>query len=196
MRALKHGRQVSVKFWLNAALAGLCLYSAWSASWIHAKALLAQWLIERAWEQRLSAPTVPAQPWFWADTQPIAQLTLPNGETLIVLQGAQGNSLAFGPGLVEGSAPPGSGYAVIGGHRDTHFSTLAQARTGQTLAIQTLAGETIGFRIATAEVVNIQDSPLVPTQENVLTLVTCYPFDTAHSDPNKRWVVTAKPLKL
>lgn len=196
MRAISGKPRAGLVFCVNAALVALCLYSAWAASWIHAKAELAQWLVERAWERRLSDPDATVKPWSWADTQPVARLTLPNGERLIVLQGAQGNSLAFGPGLVEGSAPPGAGYAVIGGHRDTHFAALANARAGQILAVQTLAGDNIAFRISAVEVVDIQAQALAPTQENILTLVTCYPFDTVRSDPDKRWVVTAKPLQL
>ncbi|UTA49086.1 class GN sortase [Simiduia sp. 21SJ11W-1] len=169
----------------------LGLYCLWAASWIHLKAWLAQQLIDRAWAQTLHQPSSGAlTPWPWADTQPVAKLRLPSGEELIVLAGAQGNSLAFGPGLVEGSDLPGAGFAVIGGHRDTHFAPLAHALPGQTLAVSTRTATTL-FTVRFAGVVDIHETPLVKENSNALVLVTCYPFTGLQSDPTKRWVVHA-----
>ena len=91
--------------------------------WIHAKARLAQVLIESAWQASIMDKQ-PHKPWPWADTWPVARLTM-NKEERFILEGAQGNSLAFAPGHLQGSVLPGqTGISIIGGHRDTHFEFL------------------------------------------------------------------------
>ncbi|HWN39143.1 MAG TPA: hypothetical protein VNP02_11640, partial [Gammaproteobacteria bacterium] len=56
--------------------------------WLPAKAELAQHLLNRAW-QRTADGDAMARPWPWADTHPVARLTLPdNDEPLTVLAGA------------------------------------------------------------------------------------------------------------
>src|SRR6185295_2381085 len=100
-------------------------------SWIFCKAAFAQVLLRRAWaEARAGAPQ--ARPWPWADTWPVARLMSPvRGVDLIVLEGATGSSMAFGPGHVQGSAAPGSlGNVALAGHRDTHFRFLQQLAPG------------------------------------------------------------------
>ena len=61
-----------------------------------------------------------------ADMRPLARLRQPRLDvTQVVLDGASGRVLAFGPGHVTGSALPGvNGNIVISGHRDTHFRWL------------------------------------------------------------------------
>ena len=101
-------------------LLGICgLLLLADAAWIEAKAFLAQELIAAAWKH----PRISVLPWPWADHQPVARLWLGEGERpLYVLLGAQGNSLAFGPGRLHGSASPGyGGVSIVGGHRDTQI---------------------------------------------------------------------------
>jgi sortase A len=72
------------------------------STWIRGKAVLAQLLIARAWGQAQAGVRAP-KPWPWADTTPIAKLELPvhanhvEVEELMVLDGASGRNLAFGP---------------------------------------------------------------------------------------------------
>ena len=78
--------------------------------WIPFKALVAQELLELAWAES-QARQQETRPWPWADTWPVARLMVPEtGQSLIVLDGAHGESLAFGPGQVvgnDGRAGPG-----------------------------------------------------------------------------------------
>jgi len=54
---------------------------------------------------------------------------------LIVLNGAYGRTLAFGPGFVGSSAAPGShGTTILTGHRDTHFAFLEHIQPGKHLS--------------------------------------------------------------
>ena len=165
-----------------------------NAGWIHIKAELAQLLINNAWQKTLDTPQQSFKPWAWADTDPVARLKLPNDKILVVLNGSQGNSLAFGPGLVEGSDKPGDGFSVIGGHRDTHFAALENIATGEKLAVQTPQGEWIEYRITDARVIDITEVALAKEATDKVLLVTCYPFNSIESDPKKRWVVTSERL--
>src|SRR5690606_10343236 len=117
-----------------------------------------------------------------------------DGQALYVLAGAQGNSLAFGPGHLMGSALPGEGLTVIGGHRDTHFRFLRDLAPGQYLRLQTAAGELLSYRITHLEVVDVRSQPLlVDTQAQGLLLVTCYPFDSLDANGPLRLLVWAQP---
>ena len=46
------------------------------SAWIPVKAELAQWLIEESWQSSLDGDE-PYPPWPWADTRPVAVLTVP-----------------------------------------------------------------------------------------------------------------------
>lgn len=164
------------------------------AGYIHAKARLAQLLIARAWAQT-QAGEVNVKPWPWADTWPVAHLTAPaQGVDLYVLAGAEGRSLAFGPGHVYGTPLPGeAGNSVIGGHRDTHFAFLEQLERGDELDVDTPHGEHARYRVTGGEVVHKDDLDVLaqPAEGAYLTLVTCYPFDAVRPGGPLRYAVTA-----
>ena len=87
------------------ALAGVVLCG--QGLWIHAKAIVAQVLLERAFAQTL-ATGQDAKPWPWADTWPVARIEVPRlGKSAIVLHGSSGQALAFGPGQLERTPPAG-----------------------------------------------------------------------------------------
>ncbi len=162
--------------------------------YIPAKAWLAQQLIHRAWVSS-QADGSANRPWAWADTVPVARLVAPeHDKDFIVLSGASGEALAFGPGHVTASDTPGSdGHIVIGGHRDTHFSFMEQLTTGQLLQLQSRDGLIHNYIIESISIADITTQPLLLIeQEPLLTLVTCYPFDGLAPSKNLRYVVTAR----
>lgn len=163
-----------------------------AAGWIHAKAWLAQALLETAW-QRTLATGAPAKPWPWADTWPVARLAAPaHGAEMIVLAGGSGRTLAFAPGHVDGSPLPGRpGTSVIGGHRDTHFAFLERLRPGDALVVEDAAGSH-RFRVAETRVVDSRTTRIEPAGTlPALALVTCYPFDAIIPGGPLRYVVLA-----
>ncbi|MFK8018543.1 MAG: hypothetical protein AB8B86_02135, partial [Pseudomonadales bacterium] len=96
---------------LSVLILSLALSSLADGAYIHAKANLAQWLIGNAWQKSHSengqvsvaknygVTQQAVKPWPWADTWPVARLQYNKGQQdLYILAGAQGNSLAFGPG--------------------------------------------------------------------------------------------------
>ena len=172
--------------------AGLCFLA--SGSWIQIKAVVAQALLERSWQQTLENKK-PIQPWPWADHWPVAQLKLPKAKSkLIVLSGDSGSSLAFAPGWNTKSAKPGEqGVTVISGHRDTHFKLLKDTEIGDLIEVVTPQGETVNYQVKTIEVVDSRVANIKTEQSGqTLVLVTCYPFDAMVAGGPLRYVVTAE----
>lgn len=159
------------------------------AGWIHAKAALAQVLLERSWQARLAGTGEDAaKPWPWADTAPVARLKVPRLDVdQIVLAGASGRSLAFGPGHLTGTALPGErGNSVITGHRDTHFDFIGELKTGDIFRLQRPDGIWAHYRVTGGEVVDARSAQLVDTPDrSAVTLVTCWPFNSR--DYNQPW---------
>ena len=150
-----------------------------AAGAIHAKAWLAQVLLARAWADTLDSAG-PQRPWPWADMVPVARLRVPGLKVdQIVLSGASGRTLAFGPGHLDGTAAPGTpGHSVVSGHRDTQFGFLRDLRPGMVLRIQRRDGQWQAYRVRGSEVIDARHARLSPaTDRPALTLVTCYPFD-------------------
>lgn len=159
------------------------------AGWIHAKAIFAQVLLERSWQARLVGKGEgEVKPWPWADTVPVARLQVPRLEVdQIVLAGASGRSLAFGPGHLTGTALPGErGNSVITGHRDTHFDFIGELKSGDTFRLQRPDGTWARYRVAGGEVVDARTAQLDATPDrSAVTLVTCWPFNSR--DYNQPW---------
>ena len=168
-----------------------------SASYIHAKAILAQVLLEAAWDRTVHGQQE-VKPWPWADTWPISRLDVPGlGIDRIVLAGASGSSLAFGPGHLFGSSLPGQqGNTVIAGHRDTHFRFLKDIQRGELIQLQSLTGKMIQYEVSETIIVDEKQAEyLANTSENTLTLITCYPFDAIRPGGPLRYLVIAKQHK-
>ena len=162
-----------------------------NALWIPAKAELAQWLIERSWQQ-LQQGNENAPPWPWADTRAVGVLSVPGlGIRQIILEGNSGRNLAFGPVLLAGEV----GHdLVISGHRDTHFHFLKDLEAGDRLIVQTL-DRTQQYRVIASEIVDSRTAELViEPGTSRISLVTCYPFDALLGGGPLRYVVTALPV--
>jgi len=181
---------------LGLALLLLGLGSVAQGSWIFCKAAFAQVLLRRAWAEA-RAGEQRARPWPWADTWPVARLVSPErGVDLIVLEGATGSSIAFGPGHISGSALPGTpGNVALAGHRDTHFRFLEQLQPGEALWLELPSGAVQRYEVQSESVVDERDTRLLEAPGSWLTLVTCYPFDAAIPGGPLRYVVRARPAR-
>lgn len=162
--------------------------------WIQGKAVLAQWLIARAWQQTL-ATGKPVPPWRWADTWPVARLRFDRGGTnLFVLEGANGGALAFGPGHMVNTAMPGEpGTSVVAGHRDTHFRVLSTLAAGDRFSVQTRDGKWQHYKVDSFDIVDTRQHPVwaISPARDEIQLVTCYPFDAIVPGGPLRYIVTA-----
>jgi sortase A len=176
------------------SLAAIGLWQLAGGLYIHAKAWLAQALIESAWTSTLAGERE-VRPWPWADTWPIARLRIPAADVdLYVLADASGRSLAFGPGYWNGSAAPGTiGNTIIAAHRDTHFRFLQHARRGQEILLQTVDGREHRYRLTETRVLDSRhDRILLEADRPTLTLLTCYPFDAVLPGGPLRYVAIAE----
>jgi sortase A len=175
----------------------LTMFGLWQTgcgAWIYVKAQLAQVLLRQAWAETL-AGNQNVKPWPWADTWPVARLIVPSlGIDQIVLEGAYGRTLAFGPGQVESSVPIGqSGAAILTGHRDTHFRFLERLRLGDLMTVQSRTGQWFNFSVRDLQVVDSRIASIhIDTEDTQLVLVTCYPFDAITPGGPLRYVVIAE----
>lgn len=162
--------------------------------WIHAKAALAQALLSRAFAATL-AHGEPVRPWPWADTWPVARLSVPRLRAeAIVLAGSHGQALAFGPGQLEGTPPAGErGVTVFAAHRDTHFDFLKKITPGDTIIVTRSDGRTIRYRAGAGAVVRFDAAGIDPLAAGShLVLATCWPFDAVTPGP-LRYLLWATP---
>jgi sortase A len=156
-------------------------------AYIHAKALLAQVLLERAFNETIAAGRI-IKPWSWADTWPVARIEIPRlHASAIVLAGSSGQALAFGPGHVELTPDAGErGVAVYSAHRDTHFRFLRDVAIGDEIDITRSDGRRFRYRADSAAVVRFDASGIDPQTDGYqLVLSTCWPFDALTSGPER-----------
>jgi len=165
-------------------------------AWMYAKAQLAQVLLERAWARTLHGER-DVKPWGWADTWPVARIEFPRQQkSYIVLDGASGRTMAFGPGHVDGTAMPDrAGNCVISAHRDTQFAVLRDVESGDPIVLQTRDGRSVRYRVLEHRIVDKNDTSLLePSRGRILTLITCFPFDAIRPGGRLRYVVVAQAL--
>lgn len=182
--------------WLTVSVFAIGLWLVWEGLWMYAKAGLAQLLLQRAWTRSLEGEAMP-KPWPWADTWPVARLRMPRlSVDLIVLAGAHGRTLAFGPGHVGSTTLPGqSGTMMLAGHRDTHFQFLKELQPDDRLEIVGTDGTTRRYRVTAQRIMDSQRDAIATSDEREeLILVTCFPFDAITAGGPLRYVVRAEAV--
>ncbi|HEY6222982.1 MAG TPA: class D sortase [Gemmatimonadales bacterium] len=125
---------------------------------------------------------------------PVARLLVPKiGLDEIVLEGVSDDVLNGGPGHMPGTPLPGAtGNAVISAHRDRHFRNFGDLGVGDTVETQ------VGYRtnrwvVVSKRVVDKDAAALFRSQDERLTLTTCWPIRYLGTAPD-RLILTAKPV--
>jgi sortase A len=173
------------------ALLGTILFG--QGAWIHAKARLAQALLDSAFGTSLATGQT-VKPWSWADTWPVARIEVPRlRKSAIVLEGSSGQALAFGPGHVARTPAAGEpGTAVYAAHRDTHFAFLGEVRIGDEILVTRRDGAVLRFHVTGTSVARWDESGIDPDADGRrLVLATCWPLDAKFSGP-LRYLVQAE----
>ena len=118
------------------------------------------------------------------------------GLSVIVIEGTSTTTLRRAAGHIAGTSLPGQpGNIGVAGHRDTFFRSLQDIRRNDTITFTTLLGD-YRYRVVSTEVVSPYDvAVLKPSSNEILTLVTCYPFDFVGPAPN-RFIVRAVRLMV
>ena len=172
------------------AVIGMVLFG--QGAYIHAKAMLAQVLLEKAFEATIATGRE-TKPWSWADTWPVARIEVKRlGASAIALAGSSGQALAFGPGHVEGTPDAGErGIAVYSAHRDTHFAFLKNVSVGDAIEVTRSDGKHFRYRVDATSVVRFDASGIDPLADgHQLVLSTCWPFEALTPGP-QRYLVHA-----
>jgi sortase A len=125
----------------------------------------------------------------------IGRLSVPRLHlSAMVREGIDRNTLQLAVGHIPATALPGqAGNVGVAGHRDTFFRGLKDLRTKDEIQFSTLSGD---FKYVVESLIIVEPDDvgvLAPSHENVLTLVTCYPFSYIGTAP-RRFVVRARQV--
>ncbi len=123
----------------------------------------------------------------------IGRIEIPRlGLSVMVVEGTSDATLRRAVGHIPGTALPGQpGNVGISGHRDTYFRPLRNIRKNDIITLTTVLGE-CRYRVVSTKVVGPYDvAVLDPSGNEILTLVTCYPFYFVGSAP-ERFIVRAE----
>jgi len=122
----------------------------------------------------------------------IGRLEIPRlGVSVIIMEGTSRTILGQAAGHIAGTMFPGQpGNIGISAHRDTFFRPLRNIRQSDTIMLTTPAGA-YRYRVVSTHIVSPGDvGVLKSSDEQILTLVTCYPFYFIGPAPN-RFIVRA-----
>ena len=123
----------------------------------------------------------------------IGRIEIPRlGVSVIVMEGVDKITLRRAVGHIPSTALPGRpGNVGLAGHRDTYFRPLRNIQQGDLITLTTLVGE-YRYRVVSTKIVHPREvSVLDPDGNEILTLVTCYPFYFVGSAPS-RFIVRAE----
>lgn len=113
---------------------------------------------------------------------------------LPIVEGTSEDDLKKGIGHYEGTSYPlDDDQIMLSGHRDTVFTRIGELDIGDILTVQMPYGE-FEYEIVNTKIVDADDrSIIVPHDEEVLTVSTCYPFGYIGHAPD-RYIIDAKPI--
>jgi sortase A len=199
---MKRTKPVSVLSGLLLASGGFLLMFALSE---YGVASFRQAELKATWEESpvLPAPstTAPVRPGAPRAAVPVEEgesvgrLRIPRiGVDAVVLEGISQETLAVAPGHYPGMAFPGDGgHAVISAHRDSFFKDLGELEAEDRISVTRPDGHKVFYGVTKSYVVHRSNrTVIVPRDEEVLTLITCYPFNYVGPAPY-RYIVEAFP---
>jgi sortase A len=161
---------------------------------VAAQIWLAQGLLHTAWV-RTQASGQHIKPWPWANTWPLARLTVPRlkVEQIVLSRASEGIS-AFALKHSDSSVLPGElGNSVLNVHRDTYFGFLKALKPGDTLVLESIRSGRWHYQVSAIYVTYKTDTSLVePSLNRRLTLVSCY---TCTVEDERRYVVVAEEVE-
>lgn len=162
---------------------------------VYVQAWVAQSLLHTAWV-RTQASGHQVKPWPWANTWPLARLSVPRLKVeKIILSHANGGMSAFALGHSDSSVLPGElGNSVLNVmHREIYFGFLKALKPGDVLVLESLRSGRWHYQVSAIYIVDKADTYLVePSLNRRLTLVSSYPYT---DKDNQRYVVVAEEVE-
>ena len=125
----------------------------------------------------------------------IGRINIPRlGLSAVVFEGTDKLTLRRAVGHITSTSLPGQpGNVGLAGHRDSFFRPLKAIAKDDLITVTTLNAE-YRYRVASTRIVQPTEvSVLLPDGGEVLTLVTCYPFNFVGPAP-ERFIVRAKRM--
>jgi sortase A len=112
-----------------------------------------------------------------------------------VYEGTSEQNLHRGAGRIEGTARLGeTGNIGIAAHRDGFFRALKDIVAGDEVIVESIHSTEL-YRVVDTRIVEPSDvAVLQPTEDSMVTLVTCYPFYFMGSAP-QRFIVRAQRVE-
>jgi sortase A len=131
------------------------------------------------------------------DPSLIGRIAIPRLNVRAVVQeGVDAETLRRSVGHVPGTALPGEeGNVGLAGHRDSFFRGLRDVKKDDLIKVETFDRE-YKYVVDSTKIVGPKEvQVLAATRENVLTLVTCYPFNYIGNAP-RRFIVRARQVSV
>lgn len=158
---------------------------------------VAQGLLHTAWV-RTQASGQKVKPWPWANTWPLARLSVPriDVEQIVLARAVDEDMSAFALGHSNSSVLPGElGNTVLNAHhRKTFDSFLKKLQQGDTLVLESPRSGRWHYKVSAIYIVDKTDTQLVkPSLKRRLTLTSDYP--SAKSKNGLRYVVIADEIE-
>ena len=140
---------------------------------------------------RADSTRIPAEP-----LTVIGRILVPRLQlSAMVREGVGDETLRRAVGHIPSTALPGQvGNVALAGHRDTFFRKLRDIRKTDKIVVSTLQGN-YDYQVESVKIVTPRDVSVLRAipGEQVLTLVTCFPFNYVGAAP-KRFIVRAKQI--
>jgi sortase A len=116
------------------------------------------------------------------------------GISVILVEGISSKVLRRAAGHIPGTALPGQpGNVGVSAHRDTFFRPLRNIKQNDVITLTTMLRE-YRYRVVSTKIVGPNDVAVLDGGGNeILTLVTCYPFYFVGSAPD-RFIVRAERI--
>jgi sortase A len=116
------------------------------------------------------------------------------GLSVVIVEGTDSSTLKRAAGHIAGTALPGQpGNVGIAAHRDTYFRPLRDIHKDDIITVTTADGD-YRYKVVSTEIVTPDDVSVLDSDgTDVLTLVTCYPFNYIGAAPS-RFIIRAEQI--
>ena len=144
---------------------------------------------------RVESTTVPNIEIPVRESDPLGRIEISRvGLKAMVQKGIDKKTLRHAVGHIPGTSLPGQrGNVALAGHRDTFFRGLRNVRQDDEIILTTVNGSH-SYRVKSTRVVEPEATEVLnAADEDILTLVTCYPFNFIGSAP-QRFIVRAQKI--
>ncbi len=191
-----------VLFAISVSMIGYCIFvltDAWIVQTLERRdfdSMLGKTQAANTAEPRTTSTTAPLNGTPRATASPVGRIDIPRLQlSVMIMEGTDTKTLRRAVGHIPGTALPGQiGNVAISGHRDTFFRPLRAIQKNDVITLTTLLGE-YRYRVVSMKVVDPQDITVLNSSgEQILTLITCYPFYFIGPAPD-RFIVRAKRVE-